>query len=77
MEVEVFILKRCEVVLGEGMGEVNLLKYLGKVLYKHRRMEGEIRERERAVKGRIMRGRNVSIGVNKHLRNSILLPTLT
>ena len=43
------------------------------------------KERERVVKGRcvirslarVMRGRNVSMEVNRGLRNSILLPTLT
>ena len=48
-------------------------------------MEGEIRERERVVKGRciigslvrVMGGRNMSMEVKRGLRNSILLPTLT
>ncbi len=52
-------------------------------LCKYGEMDGEIRER--AVKGRsvigylarVMKGRNVSMEVERGLRNSILLPTLT
>ncbi len=57
-------------------------EYLGTVLCKHEGMEGEIRER--VMKGRnvrgllagVMRGRNVSMNVERGLRNSILLLTL-
>ena len=75
---------RCEVALGEEkMEDVNKFKYLGTVLCKYGGMEGEIRER--AVKGRcvirplarIMRGRNVSMHIERGLKNSIFLPTLT
>ena len=57
-------------------------KYLGTVLCKHGRMEGEIREgyERQGVVGslaRIMRGRNVSMEVKRGLRNNILLLTLT
>ncbi len=65
------------------MEEVSEVKYLGTALCKHGGMEGE--KRERVMKGRsvvgsltgIMKGRNVSMGVKRSLRNSILLPTLT
>ncbi len=68
------------------MEEVSEFKYLGTVLCKHckhRGKEGEIRER--VMKGRrvvgslagVMKERDVSMGVKRGLRNSILLPTLT
>ncbi len=75
---------RCRIMLGrEKMEEVGELKYLGMVLCKLGGMEREIRER--VMKGRrvvgplagVMKGRKVSTGVKKGLRNSILLPTLT
>ncbi len=75
---------RCRVMLGsEKMEEVSEFKYLGIVLCKHGRMEGEIRERVmkfRSVVGSltgVMKGRNVSMDVKRGLRNSILLPTCT
>ena len=48
-------------------------------------MDGEVRERERAVNGRriigslarAMKGRSVSMNVKRSLRNSVLLPTMT
>ena len=85
-KVSVPAVRRCEVVLslrGEKMKAMKEFMYLGTVLCKHGGMEGEVRERavkDRDVIGslaRIMRGRNVSIEVNRRLRNSILLPTLT
>ncbi len=67
----------------EKMEEMSEFKCLGTVLYKHGGMEGEIREQ--VMKGRsivglligVMKGRNVSMNVNRGLRNSILLPALT
>ncbi len=80
--VSVPVDKRCKIVFGgERMEVVKEFKYLGTVLSKH----GEIEEvRERVVKGwsiigslaRVMKGRSVSMGVKRGLRNSILLPTL-
>ncbi len=67
----------------EKMEEVSEFKNLGTVLCKHGGMEGEIREwvmQGRSVVGPltgVMKGRNVSMGVKRGLRNSILLPTLT
>ncbi len=67
----------------EKMEEVSEFKYLGTVLCEHGVMEGELREQ--VLKGRsvvgsltgVMKGRNVSMGVKRSLRNSILLPVLT
>ncbi len=82
--VNVPVAESCEIVLGEDRVEVvQALKYLGKILCKNGEMDGEIRER--VVKGksflgsleRIIEGRNVSMEVNRELRNSILLPTQT
>ncbi len=55
---------------------------MGTVVWKHGEMDREIRQRERAVKGRsvigsftkVMKGRNVSMEVKRGLRDSILLP---
>ncbi len=74
----------CKIWLGrERMEEVNEFKYLGTILCKHGRMEGEIGER--TVKGRqvmgalerAMKGRPVRRAVKKEIRNSVILPTLS
>ncbi len=74
----------CKIWLGnEKVEEVNEFKYLGTILCKHGSMEGEIRER--TVKGRqvmgalerIMKGKNVSMAVQRGIRNSVVLPTLS
>ncbi len=65
------------------MEEVHEFKYLGSIMCKHGRMEGETRER--AVKwrkvvgslGHMMKGRTVSIEVKKELRDGIIVPTIT
>ncbi len=65
------------------MEEVNDFKYLESVTCKHGGTEGEIRERalqERRVVGslgRIINGRSVSKEVERDLRNTIIVPTLT
>ncbi len=75
---------RCIIMLGrEKLEEVSEFKCLGTVLCKHGSVEGEIRQR--VIKGRsvmeslaeVMKGRNVSLGVKRGLRNSIRLPPLT
>ncbi len=74
----------CRIMLAsEKMEKVSEFKYLGTVLCKYGGMEGGIREQ--MMKGKnvvgfltgVMKGRNVSMDVNRGLRNSILLPTLT
>ena len=74
----------CSIVLqGRELEEVREFKYLGSVLSKDGTLEDEIRER--TVQGRkaigelsgVIRGRSMSVGVKKDLRNSIILPTLT
>ncbi len=81
--VSVPVDERCEIMMGgERMEVVKEFKYLGTVLKRNGEMEGEVRER--AVKGRsvigslarVMKGRSVSMEVQRGLRNSILLPTL-
>ncbi len=81
--VSVPVDERYESVMGgERMEVVKEFKYLGSVLSKHGEMEGEVRER--AVKARsvlgslavVMKGRSMSMEVQRGLRNSILLPTL-
>ncbi len=65
------------------MEDVNEFMYLGTILYKHRSMEGEIRER--TVKGRqvmgalerVMKGRSVSMVVKKGIGDSVILSTLS
>ncbi len=65
------------------MEEVNEFKYLGTILCKHGSMEREIEERtEKGRQGmgalqRVTKGRNVSMGVKRGIRNSIILPTLS
>ncbi len=48
--VESEVIPGCKIWLGKKMEEVNELKYLGTILFKHGSMEGEIRER--TVEGR-------------------------
>ncbi len=76
--------KESKIVLnGEEMEEVNEFKYLGSVMCKHGGTERETRERalqERKVVeslGRIKNGRSVTIEVNRDLRNTVIVPTLT
>ncbi len=65
------------------MEEVSEFKYLRTILCKNGSMEGEIRERtvkDRQVTGAlkiVMKGRSVSMGVKKGIRNSVILPTLS
>lgn len=62
---------------------MNKIKYLGTVVSGYGEMKGEISKR--VVKGRsvigalgrVFKGRNVSLKVNRGLKNSILLPVQT
>ncbi len=74
----------CKIWLGkEVMEEVNEFKHLTTILCKQKSMEGEIRERTvmgRQVMGtleRVMKGRDLSMGVKRGIRNSVILPTLS
>ncbi len=65
------------------MEEVNSFKYLGAMICKHGKMEGEVQERTLQGRkvigelGRVLRGGMVSHEVKKSLRDSVLLPTIT
>ncbi len=65
------------------MQGVSEFKYLRTVLCKHEAMKGDMREKamkDRQMIGtlnRIMKGRNVSMGMKKGIRNSIVLSTLS
>ncbi len=76
--------KECKVTLnGEVMEEASEFMYLGTVMCKHGRTEGETRER--ALQGNnlvgslehIMKGKSVSMVEKRDLRNTVILPTLT
>ena len=74
----------CRVYIkGKQLEEVKEFKYLGSVISKDGTMDGEIKERtlqgRKAIGelGSVVRGRSMSMGVKRDLRNSIVLPTLT
>ncbi len=76
--------KKCKIILNDKeMEEVIEFKYLGSVMCKNGGMEGETRERplqgRRVVGslGRILKGRSVTVGVKRDLRNTVIVPTLT